>query len=352
RHQGELGGQGRQRPRHVARRRDRHGAEEHGAVGRGGRRAEPVPRLPRLNGTAAGWSARGGLAARRPSTGPLPPARPPAPSARAARDVEALWAAFPAGMTAEQVDAVLALADNAKVRAALRARLLAEMSARQAGGAAAEPVNLLALYAHRLSTVAAAYPGLGQDVLGVVAGTGGWRLGGALLLVLACGTGAMLVVRRLLATRRERLAALPASARRRPTGRLLVRRGLLLLEIGAFPLGSFLAYAVLRPSHPAAPVILLAVLRAASFVLLADKIVRFLCDPDRPELRLVAADDALARALHGAIVAVIGLTAAIIALLQGLAALGLPRDDLAALMLPLSVVPNAYLPRLIWRRRG
>src|SRR5262249_14814466 len=261
-----------------------HGTEEHGAVGRGGRRAGPGPRPPRVKGAAAGWPARGGLAASRRVIGRPPPALAPALSgaggppeeAPAAPDVDASLGAFPAGMTAEQVDAVLALADNAKVRAALRARLLAEMSARQAGGAAAEPVNLLALYAHRLSAVAAAYPGLGQDVLGVVAGTGGWQLGGALLLGLACGTGAMLAVRRLLATRRERLAAVPAAGGRPTTGRLLLRLALHLLEIGAFLLGSFLAYAVLRPSHAAAPVILLAVLRAAFFVLLADKIVRFL----------------------------------------------------------------------------
>jgi len=79
--------------------------------------------------------------------------------------------------------------------------------------------------------------------------------------------------------------------------------------------------------------------------------LRFLCDPQRADLRLVAVDDGMAHGLHRAVVTVIGLTAAIIALLQGLAALGLPHGDIAALALPLSMIPNGYLLILIWGRR-
>lgn len=279
--------------------------------------------------------------------------------AAAQQDIDGLLRAFPEGMTAEQIDAVLAVAKDDQIRAALRARLLAEMEARRPAGApAADAENLLALYGRRLSAITATYPRLPQDVADAFRAPAGsepplaaWRLPGALLFVLGLGAAAMLAIRRLLATRRQRLTAASATGGRRAVGRLLLRLALDLLEIGAFLLGAFIAYAVLQPSHPAAPVVLFAVLRAAFVVLLADKVVRFLCDPNRRDLRLVAVDDALARALHRAIVTVIGQTAAIIALLQGLAALGLPRDDLAALALPLSVVPNGYLLLLIWSRR-
>ena len=62
---------------------------------------------------------------------------PPAPlhaqeGAATQGGLESLIEAFPDGLTGEQLDAVLAVTDDAALRAALRERLLAEMAARDA----------------------------------------------------------------------------------------------------------------------------------------------------------------------------------------------------------------------------
>jgi hypothetical protein len=77
-------------------------------------------------------------------------------SARAAApadgDVEALLRAFSDGMTPEQLDAVVTVMDEGEVRAALRARLLADLEARR-GAATAPPEGTLELYVHKLDRV-------------------------------------------------------------------------------------------------------------------------------------------------------------------------------------------------------
>ena len=74
--------------------------------------------------------------------------------AAAQPDIDGLLRAFPQGMTAEQIDAVLAVAKDDQIRAALRARLLAEMAARRPAGApAADGENLLAHYGRRRSAL-------------------------------------------------------------------------------------------------------------------------------------------------------------------------------------------------------
>jgi small-conductance mechanosensitive channel len=87
-------------------------------------------------------------------------------------------------------------------------------------------------------------------------------------------------------------------------------------------------------------------------VLLADKVSRFLCGPDTPGLRLIPLGDAEARAVHRTIVVVVLLAVAVIAIGRVFARLGIDYDALAALTLPLSVLPFAYLLWLIWRHRG
>lgn len=272
--------------------------------------------------------------------------------------VDALLEAFPQGMTPEQLDAMLAVMDDQAVRGALRDRLLAEIDQRRT--AAAPPGETpLAFYGRRLDWVAAAYPTLPAAMAETFARPHGRdapvspaRLVLGVALILGVGTVAMLLVRRAFAARRRRLAARPDMRRSRKLSYQGLRLIFDLTGIVAFLAGALVAYALMRPSHPAAPAILFLVLRAAVIVLVVERIATFLCDPRQPNLRLIPIADGPAHALHRAIVTLILLTVAVAGFVRLFAVLGMAPRAVIALALPLSVIPFAYLLALIWRHRG
>lgn len=277
-----------------------------------------------------------------------------------ATSVDALLQAFPEGMTPAQLDAVLAVMPDDAVRTALRDRILSEYAAhRDAAQPAQEAEALPAFYRRRLGAVAAAYPLLPQDVAGAFARPNGHQAPInpthfvlSVVATLVAGALAMAILRRLLAPLRAQLVSVLAESSRHRLGRLALRLLFDAVEIAAFLAGMGLAFLALSPDHPVAPTLLFIVMRAAAIGLAADRIVRAVCDPDRPELRLVPIPDAQARAVHRTILAVVVLTAVVTAIGQILDAIGLAPDALVAVVLPLSILPSAYLLVVIWRRRA
>jgi moderate conductance mechanosensitive channel len=90
----------------------------------------------------------------------LPASRLDAQEAAPPAGIESLIEAFPEGLTPEQLDAVLAVTDDAALRAALRERLLAEMAARDAAVAPGAAETTADFYARRFDAVVATYPRL------------------------------------------------------------------------------------------------------------------------------------------------------------------------------------------------
>lgn len=261
-----------------------------------------------------------------------------------ASEVRAATATPPAGP-----DAQLATMDDRAVREALRARLQADADAARTGQpqtqTAATAETPLQEYARRLDEVADTYPrlpGMLADAFHRPNGTqpamSPLRLGGALLILFAAGGAAMAAARRAL---RSREGATP-----------LLRLMAGLAEMVAFALGVLLAYAILRPAHAAAPAILLAVLQFALTVLLADRLLRVVTAPGMPDHRPLPLDDAAARGLHRTALTTVALMAGMLGLFDLLRALGMPREGIVALGLPLGTLPFLYLLWEIWRHRA
>ncbi|NUB21302.1 mechanosensitive ion channel [Azospirillum formosense] len=217
------------------------------------------------------------------------------------------------------------------------------------------PATALEVYAERLEAVAATYPQLPTILSDAFARPNGreaavhpLRLLRGLLILFAAGTAALLLTRRV-----------PAG----PIGKLELDDGaplltgalrfvLGLVPVGAFAFGVLIVYAIVRPPHPAAPAVLLAVLQAALTVLLTDRLIRFLCAPRRPRLRLIPLEDADARALHRTGVITVTLAATVLGLIDLLLALGVGGNAIVAIGLPLSTVPFLYLLYRVWRGRA
>jgi small-conductance mechanosensitive channel len=240
--------------------------------------------------------------------------------------------------------------DEAELRGALRPRLLAGPGG---GKPVAAKVTSLAAYAHRIDAVAAAFPQVPGAVADAFARPNGRdaaispvKLALSLLFLFGTGMAALIAARWLL----------PAPAPGPESGRTALSRairglGIQAVWIAAFLVGMLLGYAILRPSHPAAPAVLIAVLQAALTVSIADLVIRFLCAPDHPERRLLPLDDGSARSIHRTAVVTAVLTAATLGFADLLAALGMAYDPLIALILPISTAPFIYLLYRLWSSR-
>ncbi|MDF1586755.1 mechanosensitive ion channel family protein [Marinimicrococcus flavescens] len=262
--------------------------------------------------------------------------------------------AFPAGIDERQLDALLGVMGDSELRAALRTRLMAELAERQVASPA-QP-NLLEFYRERLAALAQAYDRLPAAMAGVFLRPRGsdiplqpGPLAAAIVGLLALGFATMLVVRRGLDGWRRRLANPPPVGRAQVASRLALRFLLELVEIASFPLALIAGYFLLSPSHPAAGHVLLVLLRAVTIVLMTAMLARLMCDPRDPRLRLLPVADGPARRLHVAVVVTALLLATVAGLVQMFAGLGLGRDELVALGLPLSMLPYAWLLFLVWR---
>ena len=280
------------------------------------------------------------------STTPAPP--PP--------DLDSVLSAFPDGMSDQQLDAVLGVMSDAALREGLRKRLLAEMAARREAEAA-QGEGILKAYSRQLRALPSAYAALPERFgaafaygdIGRSEGLARWA--GAVALILAVGAIGMLAVRRLLAPARRRIAELAVGTAKVAVGALVLRLFLDIIEIAAFLAAAALTYAALDPAHPAAPKVLMILLRAVAIVLLVSRLTFFFCDTERAGLRLLAVDDVAAKALNRIVFMTALLLVGVTAFIRAMMALGLDRDSLVALALPLSLVPFAYLVALAWRHR-
>jgi small-conductance mechanosensitive channel len=279
------------------------------------------------------------------STAPAPPP-----------DLDSVLAAFPDGMTDAQLEAVLGVMDDAALRDALRKRLLAEMAARRAAETA-QGEGVLKVYSRQLRALPSAYVALPERFGAVFAygdigqSEGFARWAGAVALILAVGAIAMLAVRRLLAPARRRIAELAVGTAKGAVGALVLRLFLDLVEIAGFLAAAALTYAALDPTHPAAPQVLMILLRAVVAVMLVSRLTFFFCDTERAGMRLLAVDDAAAKALHRIVFMTALLLVGVASFIRAMMALGLDRDSLVALALPLSLIPFAYLTALAWTHR-
>jgi small-conductance mechanosensitive channel len=262
--------------------------------------------------------------------------------------VNTLLRAFPGGLTPEQADAVLGVMNETELRDALRPRLLAGSEGTKPSTKEAAP---LAAYAHRIDAVAAAFPRVSGAIVdafarpnGQDAAVGPVKLVLSILFLFAVGTAALLTARRLLPD-----SGLKAGGK--ALSRAARSLGIHSIWVTAFLVGLLLGYAILRPSHPAAPAILVAVLQAAITVSIADLVTQFLCAPGRPDRRLLPVSDEAARAIHRTAVVTGILTATTLGLMDLLAALGMAYDPLIALVLPISTAPFIFLMYRLWSNR-
>jgi len=267
----------------------------------------------------------------------------PAESAPADR-IGALLRSFPDGLTPQQADAVLGIMDEAQLRGALRPRLLAGPAGAESSGAEVLP---LAAYAHRIDAVAAAIPQVPTAIAdafgrpnGRDAAVSPAKLILSVLFLFAVGITALFAARRLLPEPSLESGGTPLSRAARSLAVHAVR-------VTAFLIGLLLGYAILRPSHPAAP----AVLQAAVTVSIADLVTQFLCAPGRPDRRLLPVSDEAARSIHRTAVMAAVLTAAALGIADLFGALGMAYDPLIALILPISTAPFLYLLYQLWSNR-
>ncbi|MGH6883210.1 MAG: hypothetical protein ACREFM_19970, partial [Hypericibacter sp.] len=282
--------------------------------------------------------------------GSPPPPPPP--------DLDSVLSAFPNGMTGAQLDAVLGVMNDKTLRDGLRKRLVAEMAAREAA-ASPEGEHILKIYAERLRALPAAYAALPWNLDaafsrdGTISGfNGAARWIGGIALILAVGAIGMLAVHALLAPVRRRIREQAAGGTRIAIGALVLRLMLDLVEIAAFLAASALTYAIVDPTHPAAPQVLMILLRAIAIVLVISKLTLFFCDPENPGMRLLTVDDTAARALHRIVATTTLLVVGVTSIVRILLALKLDNDSIVALALPLSLLPFAYLIGLSWRNRS
>src|SRR5918995_3428565 len=278
----------------------------------------------------------------------LPPALAQPAEGTPGNQVDVLLRAFPGGMTPEQADAVLGVMDETELRGAVRPRLL---TGPERSGPSMKETAPIAAYAHRIDAVAAALPHVPRAIADAFArpngregAVGPVKLALSVLFLFAVGTAALLAARRLLPD--------PGP---KDSGRVLYRAarslGIHSVWVTAFLVGLLLGYAILRPSHPAAPAILVTVLEATITVFIADLVLRCLCAPDHPDRRLLPVGDQGARSIHRTAVVAAALTAATLGLADLLGALGMAYDPLIALVLPISTAPFLYLLYRLWSRR-
>jgi small-conductance mechanosensitive channel len=263
--------------------------------------------------------------------------------------VDTLLRAFSGGMTPAQADAVLGVMNETELRGALFPRLLAGSEGTKSSPKEAAP---LAAYAQRIDAVAAAFPQVPAGIVdafarpnGQDAAVGPVKLVLSILFLFAVGTVALLTARRLLPDSGQKAdgKALFSAAR---------SLGIRSIWATAFLVGLLLGYALLRPSHPAAPAILVVVLEATLTVSITDLVIRFLCAPNHPDRRLLPLGDQGALSIHRTAVVTATLTAATLGLAQLLGALGMANDPLIALVLPISTTPFLYLLYKLWSSRS
>lgn len=278
------------------------------------------------------------------------PIRLPKPAATsstaspAAEHAQALLAAFPAGLTAAQIDALVATMDDATARAALKS-FLAERAATAdaaAPGGVAEAEPPLSFYSRRLAEIAATYADMGTAVTNAIARPPGtdrvfpvWRffINVVAIAALAAAIGIAIALRL-----HRRVDSMSGVLQRR------------LGHVGA-DLGGVLAYAavltatylLVRPANPAAGIALHVLLFEGALFALVATASRLVFQPSEPELRIAALDTPAAKRVHGVVITTLALL--VLAGIVGnfIVGVGLGTDRAAALALPIGSLAYLYV---------
>jgi small-conductance mechanosensitive channel len=274
------------------------------------------------------------------------------------KTIDDLIKAFPNGLTQEQLDAILDVSDPAALRSALRERILAEMAAREAAAAPAIKESPLSFYRHKVRAMVRTWPQIPGMISKAFATPQGIypplipsRLFLYIVLLLGVGAAATIATGLLLRKRRQ---AVGAAFREKRRGRLASIFLWLLMDfcqVAAFFVAALICYAVMDPHHPLAPNTLEILLRGALFFLVIERIFALITAVDGPVGETMRHARSAARSIHTTAVVVTLLLVLIGAAARILSEIGLQPDAIAALFVPISVIPFAYLIVVGWSNR-
>lgn len=267
----------------------------------------------------------------------------PAAGSASSPALDDLLRAFPAGLSAEQQEALIRAADPTLGRDALRQLLRDRQAATLAADAPHE--MMLEFYARRLNDVAASYAGLGPAVTEVMRNPRGmpmdaspWQFVLTIAAIAAVAIAASIIVRRRLTRwliRHER------------TGSPLRLRAIYLTScIAAVAVYAGLiafTYLILHPGNPGAPLALELLIRQGVTFWAILAAAGLILAPSAPALRLLPMEDRIAAILYRLFVTLAALTLIPSGFLLMLWGLGLSLDRALALWLPASTLPFLYL---------
>ena len=262
---------------------------------------------------------------------------------------------MPRPLTTDQVDAILAVLDDAQARTALRESVLRQVAE---GQSAAPTETLLEQHKRRAADIGQAFrelPALLTTALYLPTADGEPGSPGRLFLILAghilLGTVAMLATRRALRGTCNSLISHESTGVGQSMARCLGLLVVDLVEIGAFCLAIILLYLVMAPTEPRAPLILEALLIASAAILLTAKISNVVLAPKMPGMRLLPLSDAAASRIYWIVVSIFGWLMIMNFILELLAILGLPRDAEVASGMILGGIFCGALIALAWINR-
>jgi len=274
------------------------------------------------------------------------------------KTIDDLIKAFPNGLTEEQLDAILDVSDPAALRSALRERILTEMAQREAEAAPVVKESPLAYYRSQLRAMVRTWPQLPGMISKAFAAPQGFyppidpgRLFLYIVILLGIGAAATIATGLLLRKRRQAVGAAYRENRRGRLASIFFWLLMDLCQVAAFFVAALICYAVMDPRHPLAGNTLEILLRGALFFLVIERIFALITAVDGPVGETMRHARSAARTIHTTAVIVTLLLVLMGAAARILTEIGLLPGAIAALFVPISVIPFAYLIVLGWSNR-
>ena len=274
------------------------------------------------------------------------------------KTIDDLLNAFPNGLTEEQLDAILDVSDPAALRSALRERILKELAAREAAAAPVVRESPLSFYRSKLRAMVRTWPQLPAMISKAFAAPQGiyppinpGRLLLYIALLLGVGAAATIATGLLLRNRRHAVAVAYRERRRGRLASIFFWLFMDFCQVAAFFVAALICYAVLDPKHPLAANTLEILLRGALFFLVIERIFALITAIDGPVGETMQHARSAARSIHMTAVIVTLLLVLMGATARILTEIGLQPDAIAALFVPISIVPFAYLIIVGWSNR-
>ncbi len=270
------------------------------------------------------------------------------------QSIDDLIKAFPNGLTTEQIDAILDVSDPAAMRAALRERLLAEMTLRRAEQAPVVKESLLEFYRGKVRSMVVTWPQLGSIVSatfekpqGIHQSIDPVRMLLSVVLLLGIGAAATIATGIFLRSKRR---ASPSNGRG-PLATTGLWLSMDVCQIAAFFIAALLYYAIMDPVHPLAPGILEILMRAALVALVVERVFALLTASDGPFGSALGHARSAGRAIYATAVIATVLLVLVTAGGRILGLLGMPPHAIVAIVVPISVLPFGFLMIVGWWNR-